>query len=290
MIQYFLHDGNQERGPFDMEQLKTQNLKKDTKIWHEGLESWTTVDKLVELKDLLIRKTPPPLLKPTEEIKSITSKLEQAPPTYSNPNTYTEQVIVKKKSKLIPIIIISLLVIGGIAGWLIYQNVKNGETIDSLAEKVSTQDQTISSQEKVLTQQDNAEQEKQRVNAAITEKNMNYRNNWSNYIRVSTNNFTYSEMGGIKNLEVIVTNKTEYMLDEVEVLVLYIKANGESFKTETVTVYNIPANGSKNTSAPESIRGTYVESDIQGIISKKMHFCYSSVAWGNNSEDPYFCK
>jgi hypothetical protein len=38
MTQYFLHDGNQEQGPFDFEQLKLQNVKKETKIWHGGLE------------------------------------------------------------------------------------------------------------------------------------------------------------------------------------------------------------------------------------------------------------
>lgn len=279
MTQYFLHDGNQEQGPFDFEQLKLQNVKKETKIWHGGLEHWTTVGELEELKDLLIRKTPPPLNKPIEETKT-PPKLEQTPPTYSNPNTFSERSVAKKKSKLFPLLITGLLIAGGIIGWLVYQNSQNAEIIDTINDKVNTQE----------IEKDNVDEERKRINEAITAKNMNYRNNWSNYIKASNSKFLYSEIGGISELEVIVTNKTEYMVDEVEVLVNYIKANGDNFKTETVTVYNVPANSSISASAPESNRGTSVSMDIQSIVSKKMHFCYSSGNWGGNSEDPYFCK
>jgi hypothetical protein len=270
MTNYYLHDGNQEQGPFDIEQLKSHGLKKETKIWHEGLEHWTTVGELEELKDLLNRKTPPPLNKTTEETK--------APPKYSNPNSFSEPVAVKKKSNLFPFLILILLIPGGIIGWLVYQNSQNAEIIHTIDDKVNTQE----------SDKDNAEQERQRINSANTEKNMNYRNNWSNYIGATNNRYTYSEMGGISNLEIVVTNKTEYMLDEVEVLVSYVKSNGDDFKTETVTVYNIPANSTKSASAPESNRGTSVNIDIQGIVSRKMHFCYP--ADNGNPEDPYFCK
>jgi hypothetical protein len=84
MTKYFLHDGNQEQGPFDIEELKLKNLTKDTSVWHEGLENWTTAGELTELNDLIIRKTPPPLFKPQEEVKSTPPKVEQAPPTFTN--------------------------------------------------------------------------------------------------------------------------------------------------------------------------------------------------------------
>lgn len=282
MTKYYLHDGIQEQGPFDFEELKIKNVTKDTKVWHEGLDNWTTAGEISELKDLLIRKTPPPFNNSKEDLKP--PKLEDVP------NPQTLPIIEKKKSKLFFFIIICILIISSIVGWLIYQNVENGETIESLTEQISSQYETLSTQESILTEQSDAEQEKSRINSAITQKNMKYRNNWNNYINASSNSYRYSEIGGISDLEVIVTNQTEYMLDEVEVLVSYVKTNGDYFKTETVTVYNIPANDSKSATAPESNRGTSVNLDIQGIISKKMHFCYSAGNWSNNSEDPYFCK
>jgi hypothetical protein len=281
MVKYYLHDGIQEQGPFDFEELKSKNVTKDTKVWHEGLDNWKTAAEISELKDLLIRKTPPPLNATIEEVKPPKLKEERDP----NLNK-----VKKIRSKLYLFIIICILIISSIVGWLIYQNVENGETIESLSEQISSQYETLSTQESILTEQSDAEQEKSRINSAITQKNMKYRNNWNNYINASSNSYRYSEIGGISDLEVIVTNQTEYMLDEVEVLVSYVKTNGDNFKTETVTVYNIPANGTKSATAPESNRGTSVNLDIQGIISKKMHFCYSAGNWSNNSDDPYFCK
>jgi hypothetical protein len=286
MIKYYLHDGIQEQGPFDFEQLKSKNVTKDTKVWHEGLDNWTTIGEISELKDLLIRKTPPPMNITIEEVKPPKLKEEME----SNSYKLSETKVKKMRSKLYLFIIICILIISSIVGWLIYQNVENGETIESLSEQISSQYETLSTQESVLTEQSNADQERKRINSANTAKNMKYRNNWYNYINASSNSYSYSEIGGISDLEVIITNQTEYMLDEVEVLVSYVKTNGYNFKTETVTVYNIPANGTKSATAPESNRGTSVNLDIQGIISKKMHFCYSAGNWSNNSDDPYFCK
>jgi hypothetical protein len=272
MTQYFLHDGNQEQGPFNMEQLKSQNLKGETKIWREGLEHWTTVSKLPELSDLLSRRIPPPINKPTEVIEP------EARP--SNSNNLNEHLGVKRKSKLFPVLIAGLVATCGIISWLVYQNFQNAKTIDTINNKVFTQE----------FEKNEAEAESKRKNEEITALNMNYRNNWSEYIRATNSKYFYSELGGISGLEVIVTNKTEYMLDEVQVLVYYVRTNGDNFKTETVTVYNVPAGSSKSISAPDSNRGTSVSMDIKSIISKKMHFCYLTGNWGSNSNDPYFCK
>ena len=46
MKKYFLHDGSQQAGPFDIEDLSKKHLTKDTPIWYEGLGEWTTIGKL----------------------------------------------------------------------------------------------------------------------------------------------------------------------------------------------------------------------------------------------------
>jgi GYF domain 2 len=279
MRKYFIHNGQNEEGPFDIEELKLQPLKKETPIWYEGLESWTTASEIEEIKFLFVTKpTPPPL------VKSTPPKIQQQ--TYASASIDNSQ-LTKKKSLLVPIIIGSIVVIGGIISLVAYQNSKNSSTIDTLQEKVATQEQVLQTQQ---SEEASKEAERQRINIANTEKNKKYRNNWSDYISATNNRYSYREIGGIFGLEVVVTNNTEYMLDEVEVQVGYVKENGDYFKSETIRVYNVPANSTKSQSAPDSERGKSVEMTINGITSKKMHFCYTPGNWANNSEDPYFCK
>jgi hypothetical protein len=59
MRQYYLHDGSSEQGPFSLEELQEKQLKPDTPVWHEGLESWTTASQVEELKPTLQFKPPP---------------------------------------------------------------------------------------------------------------------------------------------------------------------------------------------------------------------------------------
>lgn len=69
MKKYFLHNETEQQGPFDLDDLKTRKISKQTSIWYEGLQEWTTADKVEELKSLFANvppefkqsATPPPL-------------------------------------------------------------------------------------------------------------------------------------------------------------------------------------------------------------------------------------
>ena len=37
MRQYYIFDGQAKRGPFDLEELKSKILSKETPVWYEGL-------------------------------------------------------------------------------------------------------------------------------------------------------------------------------------------------------------------------------------------------------------
>lgn len=278
MTQYFIHNGQNEEGPFDLEQLKLQTLKKDTPIWYEGLESWTTVGEIEELKFLFVTKpTPPPLVKATPP------KIEQT--SYTSPS-YDEAFPTKKKSSLVPLIVGAVILVGGLIGWLVYQNSQHSATIDTLQEKVTTQDDAIQTQQ---TQEAEKEAERQRINAANTAKNMKYRNNWDTYIKVSNSEPTIDyTFGGISEFNVYVSNETEYILDQVDVLVQYIRKNGEIYQSSTVHLFNVAPNTMESGVAPKSINGIKVSCSVEKVISNKMHFCYPSN--NGNLEDPYFCK
>jgi len=59
MNKYYLHDGTDQRGPFDFEYLKAKNISRDTPIWYEGLSEWTTAGNVDDLKSLFVAIPPP---------------------------------------------------------------------------------------------------------------------------------------------------------------------------------------------------------------------------------------
>lgn len=274
MTNYYLHDGEKEHGPYSLEQLASKDLKKNTPIWFESLGGWRTVDEVEEVRHLVSVVTPPPLINANELNKVPEAKIEL--PIYKNPDL---NKVNSKRSILIPILLIVLLSLTGISVWLYNQYSETNESIDHVEEKITASE----------NHQSAAEQERLRINKAITEKNMNYRNNWQNYIHLSHDepsvNYTF---GGISSFSLHVNNETSYMLDEVEINIEYIRKNGDVYQTKSVSVFNIPAGASENGIAPSSINGVKVICTISKIISRKMHFCYPSD--NGNSEDPYFYK
>jgi hypothetical protein len=62
MKEFYYSDGNVQFGPYDLDQLKTKGLKKETLVWHDGLNDWQPLSSLPELSEQLrIGKIPPPL-------------------------------------------------------------------------------------------------------------------------------------------------------------------------------------------------------------------------------------
>jgi cytoskeletal protein RodZ len=290
MKKYYLHNGQVESGPFDFEQLKEMQLNSDTLIWYDGLSEWTKIKNIEDLKSIYIPK-PPPLKPPVIETKEEEPIIQR--PTYIKETT-------KSKSYKLPLIILGSLAVLGIIGWLIFQNGSQENIIKQVKEKVNQQEQAISNtqseqnsrnleEQQRQQEEEQKKQEKDRINAELTQKYMGYRNNWNSYISASNNRYTYSEMGGISNLEVIVSNSTDKKIDEVQVRVDYIKTNGGTFKSETVSVSNISPNSTKSVTAPTSERGTSVKMNIESVSASAFHFCYP---YGNsdNDADPYFCK
>ncbi len=60
MKKYYLHDGSNQLGPFDIDDLKNRNVIKSTPVWYEGLSDWTTADQIEALRDIFSKATPPP--------------------------------------------------------------------------------------------------------------------------------------------------------------------------------------------------------------------------------------
>jgi len=65
MTEYYIVINKQQQGPFNVEKLKNQKIKRDTLIWYEGLENWVKAEQIEELKEFL-KIIPPPI----PEVKS----------------------------------------------------------------------------------------------------------------------------------------------------------------------------------------------------------------------------
>ena len=63
MKKYYLHNGQENSGPFDKEQLKEQKITKDTLVWSEDMVNWKKASEIKELRNSIM--TIPPLLKNT---------------------------------------------------------------------------------------------------------------------------------------------------------------------------------------------------------------------------------
>ena len=65
MKKYFYSNDNQKSGPYSFEELKNENIKKETLIWFEGLDDWTKAEYVLEIKEIL--ELSPPQIIPSEQ-------------------------------------------------------------------------------------------------------------------------------------------------------------------------------------------------------------------------------
>lgn len=56
MRKYFFKDGNVEKGPFSLDQLKLENINTNSQIWFEELGEWVTAGEVEELEEHLQKK------------------------------------------------------------------------------------------------------------------------------------------------------------------------------------------------------------------------------------------
>lgn len=81
MKKYYVHDGQDQSGPFDVHILKENKIRKDTPIWFEGLNDWTRAVKIDELKEFIL-PIPPPYKQAPPSLTSESKKVASLDLTY----------------------------------------------------------------------------------------------------------------------------------------------------------------------------------------------------------------
>lgn len=59
MKKFYLHNGSSQEGPFDIDDLKSKNISKNTQIWYDGIPDWQQASSVSELKELFAAAPPP---------------------------------------------------------------------------------------------------------------------------------------------------------------------------------------------------------------------------------------
>jgi hypothetical protein len=138
MKKFFLHDGKEQQGPFDIEELKIKSINKDTSIWHEGLLDWTAAKEIEELSELFNPITPP-RYKKSNTPPPINKNIVLLEAKQNESNT----VEPKKKSiagKTITVVVVVVILI--FSGLIIFDNINNSSTYetggDTYQEKIMT--------------------------------------------------------------------------------------------------------------------------------------------------------
>lgn len=269
MRNYFIYNGNDQLGPFSLEELKKQNISKHTLVWFDGLVDWTTVENIQELGGLINTPPPPP-----------GQPLNQPPPVIEASAPYPTSQQEARTSNWKPLLLTGITLVIIVIAYLVYNNSSQATALQHLQTEQQKMDIAIQTKE-------NIERKKEQETA---KKNRLFRNNWSNYITVTHNKYRYSELGGIYGLWVMVNNNSDYRVEEIIATVTYIKADGGVWKTVEVPVYNISAHSEKGVGVPDVERGTSVIIGVNSMGSKEAQFCYTPGNWANRVEDPYFCK
>lgn len=89
----------------------------------------------------------------------------------------------------------------------------------------------------------------------------------SRLVSVNANEYKRAAFGGIKDLQLTVSNKSSFVLDQVLVELSYLKPSELPLTTETITFRSVAPNGSMTIKIPDNNRGIKVTYKIKQVVS-----------------------
>ncbi len=92
-------------------------------------------------------------------------------------------------------------------------------------------------------------------------------NSLSKQVSVSSNDYQKVAFGGIRNLQLTVSNDSKYVLDNVVVELQYLKPSEQPLKTESIQFRSVAPGGSQTIRVPDTNRGIKVTYKITHILS-----------------------
>lgn len=126
MGKYFYTDGKEKYGPYSKEELRDQNISRDTKVWCYGMEKWTELSQIPDLGDMLNSIPPELKSKPSKKEEQQKIKIE----TKSNLEKETKSITQPKGKKKAPnlgkwLIVVFAITLSSIFAYSLIQNQSN---------------------------------------------------------------------------------------------------------------------------------------------------------------------
>jgi Ca2+/Na+ antiporter len=165
------------------------------------------------------------------------------------------------------VFLIIVLLTGAATIWFYRSANKLSETNNELEKKVQQVNDSINKERAVQLQREN---ELQRQAKEKEDKIKEVSSNIGKYL---TSKATYdfnSTFGGIDNVQITVSNNSDFKINEVTISLMYIKKNGDLYDTKSVTLSNIPAHQQKTVQGPDSKRGMSMSTKITAFQSDEL--------------------
>ena len=271
MEEYYFSDGENQFGPFKLDELKNQKISKDTLIWYEGLDNWIKASEIENLKTLF-KATPPPLQKiptPKVEIPVIPPQIKPLDDTIESKPLVEKEIKVDVKSSKRELDNVAKYILGGfgfiILCFVIYRFGYNSKS-DSAIETQQAINQAVEQtkvQTKAETEQNIINQQQQEANQeAVAQNERQEIINSLNKVKEEIANVSWGGLGGASDIQIKMNNPTKLSFKYIKVEVSYVKESGEIHKTEEVIFYDVTPYSSQLENAPSSDRGVRLRTKI----------------------------
>lgn len=263
MKQYFIHDGKNQLGPYDLEQLKNMNVQRNQQVWCEGMEQWKPAGEVEELS-MLWSQMPPPIPPVNSSANSI------------NKSSGKRKFIIILLAACVGVCLVTMASTLFISGFFSKNKNTNEELLllksDSLSKAAQMNDSGDAnhnrSNAEVQTPGGNSKENDTQNSEEIQKEK--YRKNWRSYVS-ARGNHSSGPFGLVTNPSVTLSNNLPYSLNEVVVYVNYILVDGNTWRSEKVYFSGVGAHSTQTRNAPPTDRGTSMTVRISKVSSSALN-------------------
>lgn len=220
MKKYYYNDGKDQHGPFTLDELKEQGIKRETQVWFEGMGDWLPAKEVPEIAGVLpppIAATPPPIkpvIPPPIKVNPLLPDPVFKPIEPTEPNVNKE--IVKIWSRPLLILGVVLTLVFGL--WFCNMMSGGGGGYDPCVDNPITNDDFIGA-----------------VKLGV--------------------DFRAVPLGGVRDVILTVNNEWGLDIDDASIIVSYLRQDGSSDSYEVINTGRIEGYTVKTFSANGANRG-----------------------------------
>lgn len=267
-----MHDGRNELGPFTIEDLKKQKLTRNTPVRVDGMDMWSPAEKISGLREIVI---PRKIRKPEDVLPAIRER-------YADFRQRKPMALYGSFLCIAMLAGVFILTRGDRPHRMSPQSLSAAQTnapLPATVTKPAPLPPTAGTPVAIIETPAPVPAVEREDPARVA------RLHWTKLIKAGNSNYGIGVLGGIKNLSVFVTNKSDYPVDEAVVNVTYLKANGKTLKNKLITLYGIAPGDSKEHSVADYNRGKKVRVSLYKVVSKRLKLFYTSSEVIKEQED-----